>query len=104
MQSHWYVILPLQNPNYQTSVEKIVSGAAQIEKSHKFPRDPVEIDSRSTEEDKSDVSTKTVKDTPVNTLEVLDTTLTSGSQSNKRRKYSQNIVIYILFIVIYNDM
>ena len=71
----------------------MISGAAQKEKSHEPPERPVEIDSRSTEEDKSDLSSNNVKERPLNTLEALDTTLGSEIQPTKKRKYSQNITI-----------
>ena len=86
-------IIPLPNLNYQWSPAKIVSGAAKKEKSHQPLGRPVEIDSGSTEEDKSDLSSKNVKEISLNTLEALDTTLRSEIQSTKKRKYSQKIVI-----------
>ena len=54
----------------------------------------MEIDSRSTEEDKSDLSSNNVKERPLNTLEALDTTLRSEIQSTKKRKYSHKIIIH----------
>ena len=72
----------------------MVSGAAKMEKSHQPPSHPVEIDSRSMEEDKSDLPSKNVKDTPLNTLEALDTTLGSEIQATKKSKLSQNIIIH----------
>ena len=85
----------LPNLNYQLSAGKIVSGAAKKEKSHQPPDRPVEMDSGSTEEDKSDLSSKNVKVTPLSTLEALDTTLGSEMQSTKKRKYSQIIMIHL---------
>ena len=72
----------------------MVSGAALEEKSHEPPKRPVQIDSGSTEEDTSDLSSKNVKERPLNTLEALDTTLGSENQSTKKRKCSQNVVIH----------
>ena len=65
-----------------------------MEKSHQPTGRPVEIDSRSTEEDKSDLSSNNVKERPLNTLEALDTTLGSEIQATKKRKFSQNIIIH----------
>ena len=77
------------------SAEKIVSGAAEKKKSHQPPDRPVRIDSGSTEEDKSNLSSKNVRDTPLNTLEALDTTLGSEIQPTKKRKYSQIIMVHL---------
>ena len=97
-------IIPLTNLNYCLSAGKIVSGAAEKEKSRRPLGRPVEIDSGSMEEDKSDLSSKNVKDTPLNTLEALDTTLGSEIQSTEKRKYSQNIIIHLHSNLTLNDL